>query len=486
MTMTTATAEGSKEAWKRGESAVAVLDVGKTNVKLTAATRDGDLLETVSLANAPVDGPPYLHTDTDRIEAWLFAELPALARRHGISAIVATGHGSAGALVNDDGLVMPMIDYEADVPAAVTAAYVAAAGPLPPLGSPLMPGAAHLARQLLWLETEWPEKVAAARWYLGGPQYWAFRLSGQGASELTYLAAQTHFWNFDEGGFSRIVRERNWGRLIPPVGPAWQPVGRIRADLAAAFALPADMEVLTGIHNSSANFYRYQQAGLKDLTVISTGTWIVGLSDGPAQSDGYARGYVTRNLDVDGNRLSGILAMGGREFALIAGDGPDAAVEEATIARLIAAGTMALPSFVEQDGVFPGSAMQGRIVGPAPATPGERRALALLYVALLTDVCLDRLGAEGTIVLDGSFAKDQLYPALVAALKPGRRVVFNTDAYGTASGAALLADHPRRTGPAPVVVEPARYVGLAGLAAYRDTWRLRANPTTPTEENRTP
>ena len=34
-------------------SAVAVLDVGKTNVKLTAASREGELLETVSLANAP-------------------------------------------------------------------------------------------------------------------------------------------------------------------------------------------------------------------------------------------------------------------------------------------------------------------------------------------------------------------------------------------------------------------------------------------------
>lgn len=452
-------------------SGVAVLDVGKTNVKLTAASRDGELIETVSLANAPAKGPPYLHIDAARIETWLFAELAALARRHDIDAIVATGHGSAAALVDDSGLLMPMIDYEAKVPEAVTAAYVAAAGAFPPLGSPLMPGAAHMARQLLWLETAWPDKVAAARWYLGGPQYWAFRLSGGGASELTYLAAQSHFWNFDEHGFSHIVRERHWERLIPPVRPAWQPVGRIRADLAARYGLPTEMEVLCGIHDSTANFYRYQQAGLHDLTVISTGTWIVGLSDGPAPAAGYEQGYVTRNLDVGGRELSGILAMGGREFALIAGDAPDAAVAEPTVAHLIAAGAMALPSFVEQDGVFPGSGMQGRIVGPAPATPAERRALALLYVALLTDVCLDRLGAEGTIVLDGSFARDPLYPALVAALKPGRRVLFNTDAYGTASGAALLADHPRRTGLAPVAVEPARVVEIAGLAAYRDTWR---------------
>ena len=46
------------------------------------ASREGELLETVSLANAPAAGPPYLHTDADRIEAWLFDELPALARRH--------------------------------------------------------------------------------------------------------------------------------------------------------------------------------------------------------------------------------------------------------------------------------------------------------------------------------------------------------------------------------------------------------------------
>jgi hypothetical protein len=177
--------------------------------------------------------------------------------------------------------------------------------------------------------------------------------------------------------------------------------------------------------------------------------------------------------------------MGGREFAIIAGDAPDAAVAEATVAALIAAETMALPSFVEQDGVFPGSAMQGRIAGPAPGTPAERRALALLYVALLTDVCLERLGAEGTIVLDGSFARDPLYPALVAALKPGRRVVFNTDHYGTASGAALLADHPRRTAVAPVAIEAARVADIAGLAAYRNTWRERAESSHPQQRDTT-
>ena len=469
-------------------TAVAILDVGKTNVKLTAAARDGTLLETVSLVNGPAPGPPYLHIDVERIAAWLFAELPALARRHPIGAIVATGHGSAGALVDDADLVMPMIDYEAEVPAEVTAAYVAAVASFPPLGSPLMPGAAHLARQLLWLETAWPEAVARARWYLGGPQYWAFRLSGGGASELTYLAAQSHFWNFDEHGFSRIISDRGWQRLIPPLTPAWRSVGRIRPDLARRYDLSGDIEVLCGIHDSSANFYRYQQAGLSDLTMISTGTWIVGISDEPAPPAEAARGFVTRNLDVTGRQLSGILAMGGREFATIAGDAPDEPVDESLVAALVAGGTMALPSFVDQDGAFPGSAHKGRIVGPEPISPADRRALALLYVGLLTDVCLDRLGARGTVVLDGSFARDPLYPALVAALRPGHTVLFNTDAYGAASGAALLADHERRSGPVPVEVAAPRTVGIAGLASYRAAWRQRTEDLFihPTDRNENP
>jgi sugar (pentulose or hexulose) kinase len=458
-------------AEKGAMSVVAVLDVGKTNVKLTAATRGGDLIETVSLPNAPAPGPPYLHIAAARIGDWLLDELAALARRHRIGAFVATGHGSAAGLVDDAGLAMPMIDYEAEVPAGITAAYLEAAGPLAPLGSPLMAGAAHMARQLFWLEADWPEAVAGAKAFLGGPQYWAWLLSGGTASELTFLGAQSQLRDFAARTWAPIVAARGWQHLLPPPVPAWHPVGRIRPALAARHGLPPDIDVLCGIHDSSANFYRFQEAGLTGLTLISTGTWIVGMSDEAPPEAGLAGGYVTRNMDVHGNPLSGILAMGGREFATIAGDAPEGPVAAAEVAALVAAGTMALPSFADQDGAFPGSAGKGRIEGPEPAS---RRALALLYVALLTDACLERLGARGTVVLDGSFTRDPLYAGLVQALRPGVRVLVNTDAYGAASGAALLADHERRTGPAPVALTPASRADVPGLATYRDRWRRRA------------
>lgn len=458
-------------------TAVAVLDIGKTNVKLNAVSRDGAILETVSTANRTMPGPPYRHPDLAGIEDWFFAELGALARRHDIGVIVATGHGSSGVLVGEDGPVMPSIDYESEAPADLNALYAAQAGPIEERGSPIMPGAAHLARQMLWLEREWPKQFARARWMLGAPQYWAWRFCGVAATELTYLAAQSHLWNVPERRYAAIVERRGWKRLLPPIAPAWKVPGRLKPELARRHGLPEGMEVLCGLHDSSANFYRYQQAGLENLAVISTGTWIVGMSDAFDPEALAATSGMTWNADVHGRPLSGMLAMGGREFAAIAGEGSERGVDARAVGRLVERGTLALPSFVNDDGPFAGSAGRGRIAGPQPGTPEERRALALLYVALLTDVCLDRMGASATTVLDGSFVTDPTYASLVAALRPGRKILFSTDAYGTAAGAALLADHDLRAGPARVSLETPAPLHIPGLELYRQRWReLAGNP----------
>ena len=112
------------------------------------------------------------------IEDWFLDQLRRLAARHPIDAVVATSHGSLGALVGDDRLLMPSVDYENEPSEALNRRYAELAGPLDECGSPIMPGFAHLARQLLLPRDEWPETVARAEHFLGGPQYWAWRLSG--------------------------------------------------------------------------------------------------------------------------------------------------------------------------------------------------------------------------------------------------------------------------------------------------------------------
>ena len=85
------------------------------------------------------------------------------------------------------------------------------------------------------------------------------------------------------------------------------------------------------------------------------------------------------NVDVRGEPVPTARFMGGREFAVLAGDTP-ADADEADVAAMIASGALALPAFSDQGGPF--AARKGVIEGEAPATPKARAALATLYAAL--------------------------------------------------------------------------------------------------------
>ncbi len=453
-------------------SAVAVFDVGKTNVKLTMAAPDGRLGESLSRPNPVLPGPPYRHHDLAAIEDWLLDGLAALGRRHDIGAVVASGHGSGGVLVDGDGPVVPMMDYEQPAPPEVTAAYAAAAGSFRERGSAVMLGSAHLARQMMWVERAWPALFARARACLAVPQYWAWRLSGVLASEVTSLAAQSGLWCAADARPAGLVARQNWERLLPPLRPAWATLGPITPGVAARTGLPAAVRIVNGIHDSSANLYHYQAAGLDGMTLVSTGTWIVALSDRPGPDLDVERPGLCCCADTRGRPLPGVLTMGGREFGAVAGGATGPASAE-VLARLVETGTMALPSFGDDDGLFPGTAGRGALCGPLADAADARFTLAVLTAALLTDRCLDGL-SPATIVLDGPFVREPLFGALVAALRPERRVLVNLDSHGVAKGAALLAGHETRTEPARLALSPPPALRLDTLDAYRDRWRSAA------------
>jgi sugar (pentulose or hexulose) kinase len=450
--------------------AVAVFDIGKTNVKLFAATPDGDLLGHISTPNWTIEGPPYRHHDLAGQEDWLLEGLRDLGRRHDIEAVVACAHGSGGVLVGETGPALPRVDYEQDVPAEVQRDYVAGVGSYRERGSAVMLGAAHIARQMLWMEHGWPEAFAKARAFLATPQYWAFRLSGCAAGEVTSLAAQSHLWSPADGRPTRLVASRGWERLMPPMRRAYETLGPIKPDLAARTGLKPETRVLCGIHDSSANFYRYQAAGLSDLTVVSTGTWIVALTDRLGVDFDVESPGRSCNADVFGRPMQGMLTMGGREFQAVAAaaSGPG---RPDMLRRIVESGTMALPSFGSDDGLFPGTARKGRLDGPLAQETDARFTLAVLYTALLTADCLEDLPPAQTIVLDGGFVTDPMFGRILAALLPGSRVLVNHDPYGTATGAALLAGHETRTRPAPLDADEPDTAGLPDLSSYRSRWR---------------
>ena len=106
-----------------GTARIAVLDIGKTNLKLLVTCEDGWPLETHSLPNAANTSGPYLAYDLAGLEEWFLDTLAIVSRRHAIGAVIATAHGCGAVLVDEDKPVLPMMDHEAVSPPAIDEAY---------------------------------------------------------------------------------------------------------------------------------------------------------------------------------------------------------------------------------------------------------------------------------------------------------------------------------------------------------------------------
>ncbi|MGI9500133.1 MAG: FGGY-family carbohydrate kinase [Geminicoccaceae bacterium] len=453
--------------------AVVVLDIGKTHLKLFAISPDGGrVIDAMQAENRPRSGPPYLHADVEMIFAWAMRALTDFAGRFRIEAIVPSAYGSTAALIDDHDLVLPMMDYEAEPPDEIKDAYAAAAPAFEEVCCPINPGGLTLARQLFWQSRQFADRFERTRWILPAAQYWAWCLTGIAASEVTSLGAQTQLWNPRTNEPSNLAVREGWSTKFAPLKPAFETLGPLDRNLTDRIGLVKPPPVLVGIHDSNANFTRYRAAGLERFTLISSGTWLITFDSSlPLDRLDPDRDMVS-NTDLEGRPVACTRFMGGREYATIAGeDGLRARPTPDDAAKLIASETMALPSFTDSGGPFPGTGNKGRVVGPQPEGAAERAALACLYVALMTAADLDLLCAADRVIVDGSFADNRLFVGILAALRPGQSIEVSRERDGTALGSALLWCWPRESR---LDLEPVTAVDIDGFDRYALNWRERA------------
>jgi L-fuculokinase len=445
--------------------AIAVLDIGKTNVKLALFARDGALLWTRSLPNRVVPGPPYPHADVEAIEAFLIDALREARSIAPIDAITPTTHGCAGALVDDAGLVLPVMDYEFVGVDEIEPSYAPLRPPFAETYSPPLSRGLNLGKQIAWQKQNFPAAFARARFYLTYPQYWAWRLSGIAASEVTMLGAHSDLWNPLRAEPSSLAPALGVLGLLPPLRRAYDRLGPLKPEIAAAAGLGDEVGVLCGIHDSNASLLPHLAARKPPFTIVSTGTWVILMAVGLGLDHLDPADDTLANVDVEGHPVACARFMGGREYSQIVAGAPENG-DASALQRVVAARAMALPCFSGQGGPFP--SRKGEIRGAV--APGDRPALAKLYLALMTDLMLTRLGAgRGDLIVEGSLAADSLTCGLIAALRPSQSLYAAADAAGTARGAALLAQWPPRDFHPPPL-KPVDPAVVESLDAYRAAW----------------
>lgn len=451
-----------------GQEFLAVVDIGKTNIKLIVVGSTGESVEQLSVANEVIRSGLYPHFDVEAIFEWILAGLSEFAKRYTISAIVPVTHGATGVLCAGDCLALPVLDYEFAGPEAVNSEYRAAASEFSKTSSPDLPNGLNFGKQLFWQKREFSEAFASATHVLMYPQYWAYRLTGHRHTEVTSLGCHTGLWEPAGARFSNLAMQEGFDKLFPPLKRAYESAGPLLPELARRTGLNADVKVLTGIHDSNASYFAHAapRRGQGEFAVASTGTWVVCMANGVDVAELREELDMLANCDAFGAPVASIRFMGGREYEAVAGtDGLQEAPGLEDVA-LVLATSFALPSFASQGGPFRNRV--GRFEGETPTEPKRKAALAALYSALLTDHCLDLLGARGELIVDGAFAKNQLFLGLLSALRGGAVCVSDSAHAGTARGAAQLLAWPESLQSEVVRVEA---LEVPGLNAYRGRWR---------------
>ena len=420
------------------QEAVAVLDVGKTHTKLALVAVNGRTLATRACANTAKRSAQLRFLETEGIEAWMIATLRELSRLAEIRAIVPVGHGAAAALIADGALAAPVLDYESEPPEDLVRAYRALRDPFSETMSPALPASLNLGLQLFWQEQLYADLLGKDAHILLWPQYWAWRLSGAMASEVTSLGCHTDLWKPYQSDFSDLAKSRGWSAGFPVLRPASDVLDRIRPSIAAETGISGTCEILCGVHDSNAALWSARAvAGLGEtFSLVSTGTWFVAFHVGGSGKPKLDPARDTLcNVGVDGRPVPSARFMGGREYEAIVGDARNVVASSADVSRAVARGLATRPSFIQGSGPFPDS--RGEILGDVH-TAEERAALASLHLALMTDTSLELLDTHGPVLIEGRFVHDHSFASALAALGRDVGVFGGPDRDGVPLGAARL------------------------------------------------
>jgi sugar (pentulose or hexulose) kinase len=467
---------------------IAVLDVGKTHAKLLLVEADsGEITWERQRVCAPLAGPHYRELDVAGTESWLIEALAAAPERARIQHIVPVAHGAAAVLVDAGGQPLAALDYEDPGIEVASQAYNWLRDRFSDTYSPSLPQGLNLGRQWYFLQTCHPALWKRAHAALLYPQYWAWRLSGVAASELTSLGCHTDLWRPSPSRPSDLAIRQGWDHLLPALHAAGEVLGLITPAIAQATGLSSQCQVYCGIHDSNAaylchlavqgNMHAATARAAGPFSVISSGTWTIVLAQGAPLSNLQERLDMLANIDAYGHPVATARFMGGREYAQIAGPEARAAVpDRQALDNLLAKGAAALPSFASRGGPFSGC--EGKLLNlDGDETAVERATLATLYTALMSDLLLDHLGALGTVIVDGPLTLNPLFARILQTLRPQGPVFTGDTPHGAAAAARYLvtaaAPSVKREACAPLLSDS------AALARHRNMWRSRVTDLLP-------
>lgn len=440
---------------------VAILDTGKTNKKLFLFDEHYKIVweQTASFAET-TDEAGDACEDLDQLTGWVKESCKKLQKLKDftIRAINFSAYGASFVHIDAKGKpVAPLYNYLKPYPEELKKKFYDTYGGEVIFSmltaSPVL-GSLNSGMQLYRIKEEQPELFEKIRYSLHLPQYLSFLLTGKAYSDITSIGCHTNLWNFAQDHYHEWVYREGVTNKLAPLLPSTSvvTVASLPDDAFGGYggAIPPDLPVGIGLHDSSAAIIPYLESFQEPFVLISTGTWCISMNP-----------FNTTPLTVAELKKDCLCYMSyqGRPVKasrLFAGYEHEQQVKRLGAHFHMAATYAATIAFDPDIVSFLRAKERGEeptmADGPMTVSVFSKRSLDVFdnyeqaYHRLLMDIMAQQVSAtqlvlEGTrvkrIFVDGGFGRNQVYMHLLAAAFPHIEVFAASIPQATAMGAAL-------------------------------------------------
>ena len=405
-----------------------VLDIGKTNVKLTFV--DSFNNKTIKFFKTKQKNI-YRHgikiLNSNSIFEWALKKITYIGRKHNLDKFVCTAHGTSIALISyDDKELLACTDYEYKFDKLFNN-YKKIAPKFSESFSPFLENGLNIGQQIYYLYKRKQKLIKETKYILNYPQYVVWKLTSSFSSEISYVGCHTHLWDFKRNKLSSFVKKIKLEKKFPQIRKAWDTIGQKQIG-------KSNLKIINGIHDSNASYLYFKNSDIKNFTLVSTGTWYIIFNQKTPLKNLNPSLDMLANIDVFGKPVPTMRFMGGREYDHLMG------------VFKISNKTRAIKNFSFHDYlIYPSYASGGgfsinkiNINFYERLNKGQIYYLICLYISFVINFCLNQMKSSNTIILDGPITKNITIMKILSSLRKKQIVLKNKREIGTTLGATNL------------------------------------------------
>jgi sugar (pentulose or hexulose) kinase len=433
-----------------------VLDIGKTNVKLTFV--DSINSKTIKFFTTKQKNT-YRHgikiLNSNSIFEWALKKITYIGKKHNLDKFVCTAHGTSIALISyDDKELLACTDYEYKFDKLFNS-YKKIAPKFNESFSPFLENGLNIGQQIYYLYKRKQKLIKETKYILNYPQYIVWKLTSSFSSEISYVGCHTHLWDFKRNKLSSFVKKIKLEKKFPKIRKAWDTIGQRKIG-------ESNLKIINGIHDSNASYLYFKNSDIKNFTLVSTGTWYIIFNQKTPLKNLNPSLDMLANIDVFGKPVPTMRFMGGREYDHLMG------------VFKISNKTRAIKNFSFHDYlIYPSYASGGgfsinkiNIGFYEGLNKGQIYYLICLYISFVINFCLNQMKSSNTIILDGPITKNITIMKILSSLRKKQIVLKNKREIGTTLGATNLFNINKKNKLQTVVIK--KYQNQSLQAIYKN------------------